>query len=67
MAFWVAASLEFSIGLGGGVGGVPYTLDEAKFVYGWRVVGSSSCLKLVELELSDNFIGGVGGVELRLS
>ena len=51
VAFWVAASLEFSIGLGGGVGGVPYTLDEASFVFGWRVVGSSGCLKL-ELHLS---------------
>ena len=51
VAFWVAASLEFSMGLGGGVGGVSYTLDEASFVLGWRVVGSSGCLKL-ELDLS---------------
>ena len=47
VAFWLAASLEFNLGLGG----VTYTLDEARFVLGWRVVGSSGCLKL-ELGLS---------------
>ena len=51
VAFWVAASLEFSMGLGRGVGGVSYTLDEESFVLGWRLVGSSGCLML-ELDLS---------------
>ena len=52
MAFWVAALLVFSIELGEGVGGVPHTLDEAKSAFGWRVVGASACLKLVEFDLS---------------
>ena len=65
VAFWVAVSLEFSMELGRGVGGVPYSLEEARFVLGWRLVGSG-CLML-ELELSDNLVGGVGGVELGLS
>ena len=53
VAFWVAASLEFSIGLGGGVGGVPYTLDKAESMFGWRVVGASAWLKsVIELDLS---------------
>jgi len=48
VAFCLAALLEFNLGLGG----VMYTLDEARFVLGWRVVvGSSGCLKL-ELGLS---------------
>ena len=51
VAFWVAASLKFSMELGRGVGGVSYTLDEASFVLGWRLVGSSGCLML-ELDLS---------------
>ena len=38
------------MGLGRGVGGVPYSLDEERFVIGWRLVGSG-CLML-ELDLS---------------